>query len=96
MHYVVVQSEFEEDLRVDGVEDILSSIPESATGNELSPWLANDFIPFIIRIIPEELVCHDLYMGVADLLPPEILNIIYLHSYFSCDFFCVNVCIKHQ
>ena len=51
-----LQSDYERDVSVDVIKDILHVIPESVSAEDISPWLANSFIPFVIRVIPDSLV----------------------------------------
>ncbi|XP_013416071.1 kinetochore-associated protein 1-like [Lingula anatina] len=47
--------EFEENFSKAVLADILGAIPEDVPSDDIKPWLKQDFFPFVIRILPEEL-----------------------------------------
>ncbi len=50
------QGGFRSELTKEKIAEILSSISEQASFEEIQGWLANDFIPCVIRTQPESLV----------------------------------------
>ncbi|XP_064624498.1 kinetochore-associated protein 1-like [Lineus longissimus] len=49
------QGEFEDDIGLAVIEDVLYSINEETNTTEIQPWLEQTFIPFIIRVSPYNL-----------------------------------------
>ena len=47
------QIEFKDRFEESVLSDILQSIPENTPSDELCPWLAEDLIPYTLRILPE-------------------------------------------
>lgn len=53
-----LQSEFDEVFSCEVVEEVLISVPQSIPADDLKQWLQKDFIPYIISVLPDGLVCY--------------------------------------
>ena len=65
------QSRFEADFTIEKLELVLGSIRQDLLSSSIIPWLRDDFIPFVVKVLPQGQVSisFGLYHGVAtDLL----------------------------
>jgi len=53
---IIVQAEIAKEFTAAVLKQILDSISDQASSDQLKPWLADDFLPFVIRVLPEGLV----------------------------------------
>ena len=68
----MLQSQFVPQFSEENLESLLGSISESLPSSMIIPWLQDDLVPFVSKVLPQGLVCTS-YIVV--LLPPGNLTV---------------------
>ena len=68
----MLQSQFVSQFSEENLESLLGSISESLPSSMIIPWLQDDLVPFVSKVLPQGLVCTSY---IVFLLPPDNLTV---------------------
>ena len=69
---LLLQSQFIPQFSEENLESLLGSISESLPSTMIIPWLQDDLVPFVSKVLPQGLVCTSY---IVFLLPPDNLTV---------------------